>query len=158
MCSSDLFDRDDAIPARVARELGLRRFARPMVLEGGSIDTNGRGLLLTTEQCLLNPNRNPSLSRADIERMLEGQPRYRIDQVWRGLYDELSDPADMTALPKDLRAVIDERLPRALEQHRPQIVVLELGANDGLRGLPLATVRTNLVGMIAEAQIGRAHV
>ena len=54
-------------------------------------------------------------SRADIERMLEGQPRYRIDQVWRGLYDELSDPADMTALPKDLRAVIDERLPRALE-------------------------------------------
>ena len=64
------FDRDDAIPARVARELGLRRFARPMVLEGGSIDTNGRGLLLTTEQCLLNPNRNPSLSRAEIERAL----------------------------------------------------------------------------------------
>ena len=44
------------------------------------------------------------------------------------------------------------RLPRALEQHHPRIVVLELGANDGLRGLPLATVRTNLVGMIAEAR------
>ena len=64
------FDRDDAIPARVARALGLRRFARDLVLEGGSIDGNGRGLLLTTEQCLLNPNRNPDLSRSDLERAL----------------------------------------------------------------------------------------
>jgi acyl-CoA thioesterase-1 len=40
------------------------------------------------------------------------------------------------------------RLPRALQQHRPQLVILELGANDGLRGLPLATVRDNLQSMI----------
>jgi agmatine deiminase len=64
------FDRDNAIPPRIGRALGLRRFERKMVLEGGSIDVNGAGLLLTTEACLLNPNRNPSLSRAEIERAL----------------------------------------------------------------------------------------
>ncbi|HVU23439.1 MAG TPA: agmatine deiminase family protein [Opitutus sp.] len=63
-------DRDNAIPRRVAGALGLRRFACPMVLEGGSIDVNGRGLLLTSEHCLLNRNRNPHLSRAEIERQL----------------------------------------------------------------------------------------
>lgn len=63
-------DSDDRIPRRIAAALGLRRFASPMVLEGGSIDANGRGLLLTTEACLLNPNRNPDLGRRDIERRL----------------------------------------------------------------------------------------
>ena len=61
---------DNAIPARTARALGLRRFAPDMVLEGGSIDSNGAGLLLTTEACLLNPNRNPTLTRAQIEHRL----------------------------------------------------------------------------------------
>ncbi len=64
------FDRDNAIPPKVARALKLRRFAVPRVLEGGSIDVNGAGLLLTTEACLLNPNRNPSLTKAQIEQML----------------------------------------------------------------------------------------
>ena len=64
------FDRDNAIPPRIARALALRRFERKMVLEGGSIDVNGAGLLLTTEACLLNPNRNPSLSRSEIEQAL----------------------------------------------------------------------------------------
>lgn len=61
---------DDAIPSRVAALLGLRRFSPGMVLEGGSIDVNGRGLLLTTEACLLNPNRNPQLDRGQIEQRL----------------------------------------------------------------------------------------
>jgi len=61
------FDRDNRVPSRIADALGLRRFKAGMVLEGGSIDVNGRGLLLTTEACLLNPNRNPGLSRAQIE-------------------------------------------------------------------------------------------
>ncbi len=64
------FDRDNAIPSHIARALGLRRFARKMILEGGSIDVNGAGLLLTTEACLLNPNRNTALSRAEIEQAL----------------------------------------------------------------------------------------
>jgi agmatine deiminase len=61
---------DDAIPARMADALGLVRFEGGLVLEGGSIDVNGAGAVLTTEQCLLNANRNPALSRADIERRL----------------------------------------------------------------------------------------
>jgi agmatine deiminase len=61
------FDRDNAIPARIAEELGLPRIRPGLVLEGGSIDVNGAGALLTTEQCLLNPNRNPGRSRAEIE-------------------------------------------------------------------------------------------
>ena len=64
------FDADDAIPRRIAARLKRRRFARDMVLEGGSIDVNGVGDLLTTEACLLNPNRNPTLSRAQIEQAL----------------------------------------------------------------------------------------
>ncbi len=64
------FDADNAIPRRIAHTLGLSRFARKMVLEGGSIEVNGASLLLTTEACLLNPNRNPRLSRAQIEQAL----------------------------------------------------------------------------------------
>jgi agmatine deiminase len=61
------FDLDNALPGRIAGALSLRRFRSRMVLEGGSIDVNGRGLLLTTEACLLNRNRNPELGRAQIE-------------------------------------------------------------------------------------------
>jgi agmatine deiminase len=61
------WDLDERVPARVAEILGLRRFVGGMILEGGSIDVDGRGTLLTTESCLLNPNRNPRLSREDIE-------------------------------------------------------------------------------------------
>jgi agmatine deiminase len=79
-------DRDDAIPARLAKRLRMRRFVptvtvpvsdqrtRPIrvVLEGGSVDVDGQGTLLTTEECLLSEvqARNPDLSRADLERVL----------------------------------------------------------------------------------------
>lgn len=64
------YDRDNLIPPLIARRLRLRRFEEDMILEGGSIDVNGRGLLLTSEQCLLNRNRNPHLTRGQIERRL----------------------------------------------------------------------------------------
>lgn len=64
------FDLDNAVPARVAQLTGRRRFVPGIILEGGAIDGNGDGTLLTTEPCLLNPNRNPQLSRADVERYL----------------------------------------------------------------------------------------
>ena len=64
------FDLDDAVPRRVAELTGRHRFTPGIILEGGAIDPNGRGTILTTEQCLLNPNRNPRLSRADMERYL----------------------------------------------------------------------------------------
>jgi agmatine deiminase len=61
---------DDEIPRQMAAHLDAPCFPAEMVLEGGSIDVDGQGLLLTTEQCLLNPNRNPSLDRAAIEQRL----------------------------------------------------------------------------------------
>ncbi len=66
----DSFDLDNRIPRLIGRALGLRRFGSRMVLEGGSIEVNGSGLLLTTEACLLNRNRNPGLTRAQIEKNL----------------------------------------------------------------------------------------
>ena len=61
---------DDAIPARLEPMLGIERLDVDLVLEGGSIEGDGDGTLLTTEQCLLNANRNAHLSRAEIEETL----------------------------------------------------------------------------------------
>jgi len=64
------FDLDDAIPQHVAKLRGLPLFSPGIVMEGGSIEVNGCGTLLTTESCLLNPNRNPHLSKSEIEKYL----------------------------------------------------------------------------------------
>ncbi len=64
------YDLDDVIPSRIGAELGLPVFHPGIVMEGGSIDVNGHGTLLTTEACLLNSNRNPALSRNQIEQYL----------------------------------------------------------------------------------------
>jgi agmatine deiminase len=65
------FDLDDAAGARMATALGVACERIEMILEGGSIEVNGAGTVLTTEQCLLNPNRNPALSRREIESALQ---------------------------------------------------------------------------------------
>ena len=64
------WDDDDRVARQVAEIAGVQSFAPGIVLEGGSIEVNGEGTLLTTESCLLNPNRNPKLGRADIEKVL----------------------------------------------------------------------------------------
>jgi len=61
------YDLDDVIPTLVAEKFGIPVFHPGIVMEGGALDVNGAGTLLTTEACLLNPNRNPQLSRAEIE-------------------------------------------------------------------------------------------
>ncbi len=63
-------DLDDVVPTRIAREFNETLFTPDIVMEGGSIDVNGKGSLLTTEACLLNPNRNPHLNQAQIEQYL----------------------------------------------------------------------------------------
>ena len=64
------FDLDEVVPTRIAEILKLPVFYPHMILEGGSIEVNGSGALLTSESCLLNKNRNPSLSRDEIEQRL----------------------------------------------------------------------------------------
>lgn len=65
------FDLDDAVPQHVARYRGLPLFSPGIVMEGGSIEVNGAGTVLTTEACLLNPNRNPHLTKEQIEGYLK---------------------------------------------------------------------------------------
>lgn len=61
---------DDRFAARVAARACIPRFRAPLAMEGGAFCVDGEGTLLTTEQCLLHPNRNPHLSRAEIEESL----------------------------------------------------------------------------------------
>ena len=63
--------RDNGVVSKLEYLRKFKSWNIPIVLEGGSIDTDGRGTCLTTEQCLLNPNRNPTLSRRDIESLLK---------------------------------------------------------------------------------------
>jgi agmatine deiminase len=83
------WDADDLVGPKVA---GLERvdvYEPDIVLEGGAIDVDGEGTLLTTEECLLNPNRNPDMSRHDIERVLRDHLGVET-LVWvpRGVYED----------------------------------------------------------------------
>jgi agmatine deiminase len=62
---------DDALAGLLCASADLPHHPRRMILEGGAIDVDGAGLLVTTEQCLLNPNRNPMMTREDIEAQLQ---------------------------------------------------------------------------------------
>jgi agmatine deiminase len=77
------FNLDEVVPTRIAEILKLPAFYPRMVLEGGSIDVNGSGALLTSESCLLNKNRNPNLSRHEIEQRLRDYLGVR-DILWLG--------------------------------------------------------------------------
>jgi agmatine deiminase len=65
------YDLDDAVPQHVARFRKLPLFEPGIVMEGGSIEVNGKGILLTTTACLLNANRNPQLNKNQIEQFLK---------------------------------------------------------------------------------------
>jgi len=77
------WDDDDAVPERVSEVLKLPCFSPRIVMEGGSIDVNGKGTVLTTESVLLNPNRNPTLSRKQIEDRLNEYLAAR-NVIWLG--------------------------------------------------------------------------
>ncbi|PYJ70568.1 MAG: agmatine deiminase [Verrucomicrobia bacterium] len=77
------FNLDEIVPTRVAEILNVPVFYPHMILEGGSIDVNGSGAVLTTECCLLNKNRNPNLSRGEIEQRLRDYFGVR-DILWLG--------------------------------------------------------------------------
>lgn len=80
------YEQDTEVPVRIFEELGeakFKLFSPGIVMEGGSIDVNGCGDLLTTTSCLLNPNRNPHLDQDQIEQYLRGY--YGVDNIiWLG--------------------------------------------------------------------------
>ncbi|MGE4481230.1 agmatine deiminase [Acidocella sp.] len=65
------WDKDDAIAAKMLEMERARRFRAPLVIEGGALHVDGEGTVLAVEQCVLNENRNPNVSRQDMERMLK---------------------------------------------------------------------------------------
>jgi agmatine deiminase len=99
------YDADDAVPTRVAKELGLPVFAADIVMEGGAVDFNGAGTILTTTSCLLNKNRNPSRPRAEIEKYLKAYYGQR-HIVWLG--DGIAGD-DTDGHIDDLARFVDER-------------------------------------------------
>lgn len=87
-----LFEHDDRVAARIAKQTGVTTFTIPWVLEGGSIEVDGQGTCLTTQECLLNPNRNPSMSRTAIETGLcNALGVERILWLDRGLLNDHTD-------------------------------------------------------------------
>ena len=83
---------DEDIGQRLARAAGLPLQRRNWILEGGAIDGDGSGTVLTTEQCLLNPNRNPGLDRAQVEeRLLEDLGFERVIWLGEGLANDHTD-------------------------------------------------------------------
>jgi agmatine deiminase len=73
------FDLDDVIPTSIANALNLPVFYPNIIMEGGSVDFNGAGTIMTSKSCLLNPNRNPHLNQNQIEKYLGDY--YGIDQI-----------------------------------------------------------------------------
>lgn len=86
------FEDDQEVAALVASRAGAHWFEAPLVLEGGAIHTDGEGTLLTTEQCLLNPNRNPDMDRSQVETHLRDYLGVSTI-IWlpRGLEDDETD-------------------------------------------------------------------
>ncbi|HYJ23306.1 MAG TPA: agmatine deiminase [Solirubrobacterales bacterium] len=86
------WDRDEAVAARILAAEGIDRYRAPLVLEGGSIHVDGEGTVLTTEECLLNRNRNPELSRERIERaLLDYLGAEKVVWLGRGVYADETD-------------------------------------------------------------------
>ena len=83
----DPYDQDALMGARILERVGARQYTSPLVAEGGGITVDGEGTVITTESCFLNENRNPGLSREDVEAELcrtlgaEKVIRYRVTRT-----------------------------------------------------------------------------
>src|SRR5207249_3144365 len=152
------WQKDARIPERAAAKLKLRLFraragARDVVLEGGSIDVNGRGTLLTTEECLLDPAvqvRNPGLGRGEVEAVLHDQLGV-TNILWLGAGiagDDTHGHVDDLYLCVIPRTVVlcRDRDPhdanyRALEENRERLQVMRLedGSKIEVVVLPMPT-------------------
>jgi agmatine deiminase len=116
------FDLDEVVPTRLAEILKLPIFYPHMILEGGSIDVNGTGALLTSESCLLNKNRNPNLSRDEIEQRLRAYLGV-TDILWLGdgIAGDDTDGHidDLTRFVSELTVVTVVEEKRADENYEP---------------------------------------
>jgi agmatine deiminase len=86
------WDEDDRVARKILEIEGIDRYRAPFVLEGGAIHVDGQGTAITTEECLLNPNRNPGMTREEIERCLRDYLGIET-VVWlgRGVFNDETD-------------------------------------------------------------------
>jgi agmatine deiminase len=147
------FANDRAIARRLLAALGVRRFAAPLVMEGGAFHVDGEGTVLVTEECLLHRNRNPALGRDAIERcLLDYLGAEKVIWLGRGLIDDETNghvdelacfvrPGVVLALTRDdpidpdYPAVQDnlERLAAATDAQGRTLEVVELAAAPPVR-------------------------
>lgn len=155
------YQQDAVLASRLLEETQIRRYSAPLVLEGGSIHVDGQGTLLTSEECLLNPNRNPHLNRREIEELLrEYLGIMKVIWLGQGLQnDETAGHIDNLACfvrpgivlalscqdPEDSNyaALQDnlQRLRHATDAHGRHVEIIEIeqpARRDDLKGLRLA--------------------
>jgi agmatine deiminase len=138
------YDKDSRVPALLASHFGVRRYEAPFVLEGGSFFVDGEGTLLTTEQCLLNPNRNPSMSRDEVE---EGLRSFLgvDDVIWlpHGLVEDRDTDGHVDGLAQFVR---------------PGVVMLSVAAGDGDPNAPRFDENRRLLEGVRDARGRRFEV
>ena len=119
------YDLDNAVPEHIASVRGLPCFTPDMILEGGSIEVNGQGTLITTESCLLNPNRNPALDRTAIEQRLSDYLGVR-KVLWLGegiAGDDTDGHADDLTRFMDAQTVVTAVEPDSQHPNHPPLQV-----------------------------------
>jgi agmatine deiminase len=121
-----IYEGDDRVAEQVQDQLALRRFASSLVCEGGAIECDGEGLLLTTRDVVLNPNRNPGLSEAQVTRALEEAfGATRVLYVDNGLLNDHTDGhIDNTARLIGVDRVLCMR-PQSEDPNRDVLVKIE---------------------------------
>lgn len=146
-------DLDEVVPTRVAAALGLSVFYPRMILEGGSIEVNGAGALLTTEGCLLNSNRNPQLSREQIEQRLRDFLGVR-EILWLG--DGIEGDDTDGHIDDLTRFVAEQRVVTVVERNENDANFAPLQENlERLRRLTIAGERLEILELPMPARIER---
>jgi agmatine deiminase len=150
------FDLDEIVPTRVAEALGLPVFYPHMILEGGAIEVNGAGALLTTESCLLNKNRNPDFSRRAIEKRLRNCLGVR-EILWLG--DGIAGDDTDGHIDDLARFVSERRVVTVVEKNRDDENFEALQKNLArLREMKIDNRKIDIVTLPMPRKIVREHL
>ena len=149
-----VLEHDDAVAARVAKIAGLPELHAPWILEGGSIDVDGEGTCLTTRQCLLNPNRNPSLDARAIEEGL-GAMLGITKTIWLGdglINDHTDGHVDNVArfVAPGVALCMEARSADDPNREALDAIARELAASSDARGRKLEVVRIPSPGRVVD--------
>ncbi len=148
-------DHDDRVSERVAEAAGVRTFTVPFVLEGGALDVDGEGTVLTTRQCLLNPNRNGQIDEARVEDLLRGS--LGVDKVlWleAGLLNDHTDGHVDTIVRFVRPGVVVAMEPRTSDDPNGEVLrtlIREAGSLRDARGRKVEVVRIPSPGRVLDA-------